>query len=105
MKVKDKRGIRLRIYIITAIFLLGFSTVLARAYQLQILETDRLQSKAQAGYVGTIKLPPERGTIFDREGHELALSVEVRSVFAHPNRIRDKASAALRLSRILGNDK
>lgn len=102
MKVREKKWIRFRIYVVATFFLFGLGTILARAYQLQVLEKDRLTSIAQAGYIGTIKLPPRRGTIYDRGGHELAISVEVESVYAHPKQIKEKAKTARELSRILG---
>ncbi|MBW1732874.1 MAG: PASTA domain-containing protein [Deltaproteobacteria bacterium] len=105
MKVKDKKWIRFRIYVVTALFLSGFGTILARAYQLQVMERDYLRGTAENGIVGSTILPPERGTIYDREGNELALSVQVGSVFAHPGQIREKGKTAARLSRILGEKK
>ena len=101
MKVRKKKWIRFRIYLVGIFFLAGLGTILARAYQLQILERDRLKAIARCGYVGTIKLPPKRGTIYDREGHELALSIEVGSVYAHPKRIKEKGKTARKLSRVL----
>ncbi len=101
MKVKEKKWIRFRIYLVAFFFLAGLGTILARAYQLQVLERDRLASIALAGYRGTIKLLPKRGTIYDREGHELAVSVEVESVYAHPNLVKRKNDAAKELSRAL----
>jgi len=101
MKTKEKKWIRFRMYLVAAIFIVGLTTVLARAYQLQVLEKGHLSSIAQQGYVGTINLPPKRGTIFDREGHELAITVEVASVYAHPNRIADKNETARQLAKAL----
>jgi len=102
MKVKEKKWIRFRVYLVAVFFLLGLGTVLARAYQLQVLNKDRLALIAQEGYVGTIKLPPKRGTIYEREGNELALSIEVGSVYAHPRQIEDINNTAKQLSRVLG---
>lgn len=101
MKVKEKKWIRFRIYLVAAFFLMGLGTITARAYQLQVLEKDRLGGIARAGYIGTTKLPPTRGTIYDREGHELALSIEVGSIYCHPNRIKEKVKTARHLSGIL----
>jgi len=101
MKVSKKKWIRLRIYLVALFFLGGLGTILARAYQLQVLEKDKLVSIARAGYRGHIPLPPKRGTIYDREGHELAVSVEVGSIYAHPKQVEKKAYTAKRLSRIL----
>jgi len=101
MKRKEKRWIRFRIYLAAGFFLFGLGAIVTRAYQLQVLERDRLRTIAQEGYIGTIKLPPQRGIIYDREGHELALSVEAGSVYAHPPRIQGKAKTAAKLSKIL----
>jgi len=88
MKVNEKKSIRFRIYLLAFFFFGGFGIILARGYQLQVLEKDKLASIARAGYRETIKLPSKRGTIYDRDGHELAVSVEVGSVYAHPNLIK-----------------
>ncbi len=88
-------------YVVGVLFVLGLSVVLARGYQLQVLERDKLTAIARAGYSGTVQLPPMRGTIFDRKGNELAVSVEVGSVYAHPPQIKDKARVASELSRVL----
>lgn len=101
MKVGEKKWIRFRVYVVTLLFLAGMGTVLARAYQLQVLQRERLTSIALAGYKGVVKLPPKRGTIYDCEGHELAVSVEVASVYSHPHQVTDKQRTARELSRIL----
>ncbi|HEN21287.1 MAG TPA: penicillin-binding protein 2, partial [Desulfobacteraceae bacterium] len=101
MKFSDKKWIRFRVYLVSIFFLAGLAIILTRAFQLQVLETKRLYNRARNDYVGTTKLPPKRGTIYDREGHELALSVEVGSVYAHPKRIREKAAAAKQLAGVL----
>jgi cell division protein FtsI (penicillin-binding protein 3) len=101
MKVTEKKWIRVRIYLVVFFFLLGMGITLARAYQLQVLEQERLNSIAQSAYRGVFKLPPKRGTIYDREGHELVVSVEVESIYAHPKLIENSASAAKQLAKIL----
>jgi cell division protein FtsI (penicillin-binding protein 3) len=101
MKVNEKKWIRVRIYIVAVFFLCGLGMILVRAYQLQVLDRDRLARIALAGYKGIVKLPPKRGTIYDREGHELAVSVEVESIYAHPHLLQDKVRAAKLLSKIL----
>jgi cell division protein FtsI (penicillin-binding protein 3) len=101
MKVKEKKWIRFRIYLVALFFVGGLMVIVARAYQLQVLEKDRLASIALSGYKDVVKLPPKRGTIYDREGHELAVTVEVESIYAHPNLVKQKTFAARAISRIL----
>jgi cell division protein FtsI (penicillin-binding protein 3) len=101
MKVTEKRGIRVRIYLVAFFFLASLGAVLARTYQLQVLQKDKLASLAMAGYRGVIKLPPKRGIIYDREGHELAASVEVGSIYIHPHLVEKKAETARELAKAL----
>ena len=101
MKVREKNWIRFRMYLVAVVFLVGLGIILARAYQLQVLQRDKLATMARVGYQGTIKLPPKRGTIYDREGHELAVSIEVDSVYAHPKQVKNKPETARQLSKAL----
>jgi cell division protein FtsI (penicillin-binding protein 3) len=101
MKVKDKKWIRIRIYLVAIFFIFGLSITLSRAIQLQIFERERLKAIASSGYRTIVKLPPKRGIIFDRERHELAVSVEVGSVYANPGQVKDKVKTAKQLALIL----
>lgn len=101
MRVREKNWIRFRMYLVAVFFLVGLGIILARAYQLQVLQRDELTAMARVGYRDTVKLPPKRGTIYDREGHELAVSIEVDSVYAHPEQVKNKAETARQLSEIL----
>ena len=47
-------------------------------------------------------LPARRGTIYDREGEPLAVSIDARTVYAAPNTIKDKAGTAAALASVLG---
>jgi cell division protein FtsI/penicillin-binding protein 2 len=102
MKVKEKKWVRIRIYTVAFVFLACLGIILTRAYQLQVLQKDKLGSLARAGYRGIVKLPPKRGVIYDREGHELALSVEMGSIYMHPHLVEKKVEAVKQLSKILG---
>ncbi len=102
MKLNEKKWIRFRIYVVAAFFLIGLGVVIVRSYSLQVLQKDHLEAMARNGYISITKLPPKRGTIFDRKGHELALSIEAVSVYAHPGQIKKKVKAATQLAGILG---
>ena len=82
-----EKWIRIRIRLIAIIFILAFGFIVARAFQLQVLGQDRWQKKADRQYQKTIPLTAQRGTIFDRNGEELAVSVEVDSIFIIPAKI------------------
>lgn len=101
MNIKKRRWIRFRIKIVAFFFLVCMGILLGRAYYLQIVEGERLQAIAKEEYTEIIELPPKRGTIYDREHRVLALSVEAKSIYAHPERIREKGKTASRLADIL----
>ena len=102
MKLQEKKWIRFRIHLVSVFFIGGLAAILFRVFQLQVLQQEYLRGIAENGIIGTTKLPPKRGVIYDREGHELAISVQVGSVFAHPKQIKDKNKTARALSKILG---
>ncbi len=101
MKVSSKKWIRFRAYTVAGLMLLGFCLVLGRAFQLQVIEGPRLRQMAMSGIEGTVKLPPARGSIYARDGKELAVSVDVRSIYADPSMIENVEKTALELSRAL----
>lgn len=105
---RRRRWMRVRIAALGVLLLVGAGTVLRRAYDLQVERAPELREMAEAQYLRNIKLAPKRGTIYDRHGAELAVSVEVDSVWANPRELRgnggDPASVAARLSRVLNID-
>ena len=52
----------------------------------------------------TIPLSAERGSIFDRNGRDLAISIERSSVYADPTLVTDPALYASKLSPVVGVD-
>jgi len=102
MKIKEKKWIRFRIIVVALFFVCGFGTIVARAYQFQVIRRDQLRAMAQSGYTAIVKLPPDRGTIYDRSGHELAISTDVSSVYAHPRQIKNKLKISRTVARVLG---
>jgi cell division protein FtsI (penicillin-binding protein 3) len=105
MKSKKITWVRIRIYLTGICFFLAFTVIFLRAYQLQILKANDLSRMAERGYTGELTFTSPRGTIYDRAGEELALSVEVSSVYGYPRKIRDKRNAATLLSRSLSIDR
>ena len=63
---------------------------------------------AEEQYLKDIHLAPKRGTIYDRNGAELAVSVDVDSVYLNPKQFRqsgqDAGAAAQKLAALLGLD-
>lgn len=94
--------VHFRIRFIAGVFFLLLCVLWARAGYLQLIDGSRLASMAKRQHVTAELITGQRGSIFDRNGHVLARSVEVRSVYAHPYRVLDVDSAARQLAKIIG---
>jgi len=75
--------------------------VVSRLYVLQVARGDALRAQAQRQHQQRIQVLGRRGGIVDRDGRELAVSLETWSLFAHPARIPDKPKAARLLAPVL----
>jgi cell division protein FtsI (penicillin-binding protein 3) len=105
MKIKNKKWIRIRIYITASCFFIFFCVVFLRAYQLQIRDGHKLSNLAKADYTKKISFLSQRGTIFDRNGNALAISIEVPSIYSCPKEIVKKKSTAVLIAETLNINK
>ncbi len=109
LAAKRQRGMRIRIAMLGALLVLAGAGVLQRAYHLQITLGDELRTEAEAQQLRDVHLSPKRGTIYDRSGTELAVSVDVDSIYASPRTMHregvDTEVAATRLASVLGVDR
>ncbi len=97
----EKRGRILTVFLVLG---LGFGLVALRLVHLQVLEGSALALRAERQQERMVKLEPKRGTIYDRMGRELAVSVEMDSVYGVPSRAGRPRAVAQQLSRILRQD-
>lgn len=81
---------------------MAFAGVTVRLTQLQLVAPQAYAERGMAQRLHTVELPAERGSIFDRNGNELALSVRQRTVWADPRQVEDPAAAAASLAPVLG---
>ena len=105
MKKKSINWLKVRMFIIACVLFLGFILVGARMFQLQVLQKEQLYKLASRQQHVLIPLVPKRGTIYDRQGNELAVSLEVDSVYADPRKIGDLGKTVSELSAILQMDR
>ncbi|HEX8185724.1 MAG TPA: penicillin-binding protein [Blastocatellia bacterium] len=99
-KTSDKR-----IRIIQGIILLWVLAIAFKLVQLQVSEHASLLARAERQQQASIDLSPVRGIIYDRNGNELARSVEAKSLYASPAEITDPEAVADKLSRLLDVDR
>ncbi len=69
------------------IFMLCSIALIARAVNLQVMETDFLQGQGEARFLREVTIASTRGVITDRNGEPLAVSTPVDSVWVHPGQL------------------
>lgn len=100
-KGKKKDYFKIRLNLVLLCVGLVAATILVRAFVFAGLESEKLARLAHQESYQTVTLGPERGLIYDRRGVELAVSVQVGSVYARPKRIKDKQATVRQLAKAL----
>jgi cell division protein FtsI (penicillin-binding protein 3) len=76
-----------RLYALLLIFMLCSVALIARAVNLQVMETDFLQGQGKARFLREVTIASTRGVITDRNGEPLAVSTPVDSVWVNPGQL------------------
>jgi cell division protein FtsI/penicillin-binding protein 2 len=91
-----------RIGLLFAMFLLLLSIAALRATWLGTVRSGSLSDRAVSQQIENVDDPAQRGTIYDRNGVELAVSEDSTTVFANPMQIKDPAKVAAQLAPLMG---
>jgi cell division protein FtsI (penicillin-binding protein 3) len=91
-----------RLYAFLLVFLLCSVALVARAINLQIVDTEFLQDQGEARYLREVKVPTRRGNILDRNGEPLAVSTPVDSVWVNPKELLQTPADIEPLADVLG---
>jgi cell division protein FtsI (penicillin-binding protein 3) len=86
------------------ILALVFLLLGVRLIDVQVGEAGRYSQLGHAQAERTVIVPAERGSILDRNGNELAVSVDATTIDADPHVITDPAGDAAKLAPIVGVD-
>jgi cell division protein FtsI (penicillin-binding protein 3) len=93
-----------RIRLVVAVFAAVFAVALIRVAWLQAVRAQALDRLGTSQHRQTLTVPARRGTIFDRQGVQLAIGERATTVYANPRQIVDPRRAALAAGRALGLD-
>jgi cell division protein FtsI (penicillin-binding protein 3) len=93
-----------RLYAFLLVFLLCSIALVARAVNLQIVDTEFLQDQGEARYLREVVIPTRRGNILDRNGEPLAVSTPVDSVWVNPKILLQAPEDIEPLAKELGVD-
>ncbi len=74
------RGVRLRMGIVCGLMALGLGLIVSAGWDLTFVDGSRWREMAEQQRQRKLNIIPKRGTIYDRNGSALAISVEVPSV-------------------------
>src|SRR3989442_1928274 len=94
-----------RAWFIAMALVVWMAIVGVRLVQLQITKHDELAAKAKNQQLGTIETSPTRGQLLDRQGRELARSIDTESFFADPREIENVDDTARKIASITGQEK
>jgi cell division protein FtsI (penicillin-binding protein 3) len=94
-----------RAFLIGAVLVVWMLLIGGRLVQLQISQHEELTARARNQQLGTIEMEPSRGQLLDREGRELARSIDTESFFADPGEIENPNEAAERIASLLNLDR
>src|SRR5271154_13145 len=97
----EQRNPRLRWLIVWVLAVIWMAVVLARLSYLQLFSYGEYLAKAQHQQQRIFEISPTRGTIYDRKGRELAVSIPMDSLFGDPAEITDVDMVAGLLSRVI----
>ncbi len=95
------KQIKFRVIIVGIAFTLFFTIIGAKAMYLQIFCRSWLSEKAANQYEVSLISSGKRGTIYDRNLREMAVSIDVTSIAAHPPQIKNPKAAAKSLAKAL----
>jgi cell division protein FtsI (penicillin-binding protein 3) len=105
MKGKSINWFKVRIIFLSCLLFLCFVFILGRMFQLQVLKKEQLYKLAARQQNVQIPFVPKRGTIYDSRGNELAVSIEVDSVYADARKVVEVGKTAKELASILQIDR
>ena len=99
-----RRGARpaLRLFAILAGMTFALTAIFGRLVQLQVVKAAAYQDLGDKQRVRRVELPAKRGTIYDRNGVPLAMSVDARAIYANPRFISDPGVTANTIAPLLG---
>lgn len=87
-----------------AIIIVTLAVLAGRLVYIQMIVGPEYAAAAEEQRTRDITLTPRRGSIFDREGEPLAVTMDAKTVYAVPSQVTDPEGVADQLTETLGGD-
>jgi cell division protein FtsI (penicillin-binding protein 3) len=101
MITTPKKHVRFKAPLVAIVFSLFFAVIALKAAYLQIYQGSWLSGLAADQYVRHLITSGKRGSILDRNHTEMAVSIQVTSIAAHPADVVDRRQTAAALAKAL----
>lgn len=98
----SRRNPTRRLRAVLVVFALLLTVVVGRLGQLQVLDQARLSELGAEQRTRSVDIAADRGSMLDRNGNDLALSLPMQTVWADPSLVDDAGAAAAALAPVLG---
>lgn len=92
----------LRLVLVGVVFILAWVGIGYRLFQVQVVEAATFEADGENQRIRYEEKAAKRGTIFDRDGIELAVTVDLPTIIADPASIVDPAGTAQLLAPLVG---
>jgi cell division protein FtsI (penicillin-binding protein 3) len=99
---QDHRPPASRLVALLVAMILGFGAILGRLIVLQVRDASAYSELARDQRVREVELPATRGSILDRTGRPLALSLPAKGIFADPALVEDPEGTSRAVAKALG---
>ncbi len=95
---------RKRTVIFNTIIIFSFAAVFVRLADIMVLKNSFYSEKAKSQQIKTEDIQARRGNIYDRRGREVAVNLELESLYCDPAEAKATPASVRRLSSILNAD-
>lgn len=100
----DGRRLNVRLIVVGVALLVAWVGIGYRLFQIQGASADDYSARGLEQRLHREELAADRGTIFDRDGHELAVTVDAITIYANPQQVVDPRQTARAIGPYVGLD-
>lgn len=90
--------------VLIGLFVAAALVLAARLFYCSVVQAPEYRELAEDMRWSSLTIEPRRGTIYDRNGNVLAISVDATTVYANPSEITDVDAAAAAVAECLGGE-
>ncbi len=104
VRVRKRRWLNARLITVGVVLAVAWVALGVRLVIVQALQSEDYAAQGLDQRLHREILAADRGTIFDRDGQELAVTIDAVTIYANPREISDPETVALLLAPLLGRE-